>query len=282
LEENALGLSQLYQRVREDTIKRKKEQQKDPAYQPTLQPDGSGGLRHKYQELMHLQEKMNILLGEYLENREFLEEDKVSINKLCCCESFSDFSILQYERRKQIQKCQKLMQDLQHLPSLNDDLIETIGKASAAKASAAPNEINVNSLTPEEMAIDAWLYDGIFLEDILPTTANSNDSPRAQAHNLQLQQQQECIEKAMKEHYSTMDLLMNQHRWDAVFLPAGGPASLYEDDPSKPPTGDDPASGGINGIGIPSLTAMQKKYPPKSLKNLTSDIMYGKLQYVSI
>lgn len=80
LEENALGLSQLYQRVREDALKRKKEQQKDPAYQPTLQPDGSGGLRHKYQELMHLQEKMNILLGEYLENREFLEQDKVLIN----------------------------------------------------------------------------------------------------------------------------------------------------------------------------------------------------------
>lgn len=83
-----MGLSQLYQRVREDTIKRKQNLQKDPAHQPSLQPNDSGGLRYKYHELMHLQEKMNILLNEYLENREFLEEDKVHSNDI-----FNDINV---------------------------------------------------------------------------------------------------------------------------------------------------------------------------------------------
>lgn len=175
------------------------------------------------------------------------------------------------------------MEDLQHLPALNEDLVETITKASQSKSTTSNSntstgETGNTTLTAEQKAIDSWLYDGMFLDDVLPTSNLPTHSPRN--HPLQLGLHQECMEKAMKEHFSTMDLLLNQHRWDAVFLPAGAPISFTEEsDPSKSiPDTNNPSNntGGLGGIGIPSLAAMQKKYPPKSLKNLTSDIMCGK------
>lgn len=76
MDEHALGLSQLYQRVRTTVeLKAKHDVSKGNMKH-------SGGVRHRYRELIEAQQKAGILLQEYSDHKDNFDFQKVSYHNL--------------------------------------------------------------------------------------------------------------------------------------------------------------------------------------------------------
>ncbi len=74
MDEHALGLSQLYQRIRTTVeLKAKMQTTKGGSMKH------SGGMRHRYRELIEAQQKAGILLQEYCDHKDNLEFQKVLV-----------------------------------------------------------------------------------------------------------------------------------------------------------------------------------------------------------